>query len=396
MNELHDIAKWAAQRVPHTVSYVEKLPGPKFYAYGREYVSFSTNNYLSLASSTRLISAARSGLELYGVGNCESRLLGGNLEIYDNLEKKIAKQKHTEDSVLFATGYLTNLGILSSLPKTGQYARIYGYKAKGKHKYEYFSDEFNHISIREGIRNSGADRQSYRHSDLDHLEKLLRKSKADSRIIVTDGVFSQDGDIADLPGILTLAEKYDAIIYVDDAHGTGILGTSGAGITEFYGVKSPRIIQMGTLSKAYGAIGGFVATDSNIADVLRLSCSAYGFTSTLPPDQAFAVSEALDIVAQEPERREALWANQRYFVSKMAGLPYRLISTATPIVPIMIGNEEASDIMAQVLFTEGIYVDAVKFPAVPFGKSRLRVQLNSGHTNEQIDHLIDVLEKALS
>src|SRR5262249_15411421 len=161
----------------------------------------------------------------------------------------------------------------------------------------------NHLSIREGIRMSGADQHRFRHCDLDHLETLLRKSDAGSRIIATDGVFSQDGDIADLPGLLALAERYDAMLYVDDAHRTGILGANGGGISEHFGVKSSRLIHMGTLSKAYGAIGGFVATNAAIAEILRLSCSAYGFTSTLPPDQALAVSEAIDAVQDEPKRR---------------------------------------------------------------------------------------------
>jgi Aminotransferase class I and II/Domain of unknown function (DUF4118) len=205
-------------------------------------------------------------------------------------------------------------------------------------------------------------------------------------------VFSQDGDIADLPGLLALAERYDAMVYVDDAHGTGVLGRNGEGTSEHFGVKSPRLIQMGTLSKAYGAIGGFVATDADIGEVLRLSCGAYGFTSTLPPDQVLAVSEAIDAVRDEPERRQRLWNNQRYFVARMAQLPYVLVSTATPIVPIMIGEEARAEQFAAMLRTEGMHVDAVKFPAVPIRKSRLRVQLNAGHTRAQIDNLIDILD----
>ena len=392
MKELYDIAAWIAQGSPHELKSVDSLPSPTFKANGEMQVSFSTNNYLSLASSPRLIRAARRGLERYGVGNCKSRLLGGNLEIYDALEAKLARLKHKDSAVLFATGYLTNLGVLSTLPRIGQYARIYGYRAKGMASYAYFSDEYNHLSIREGIRNSGADKHTFRHGDLDHLETLLKKAEADRRIIVTDGVFSQDGDIANLPGLLALAERYDATVYVDDAHGTGVLGKNGGGISEHFDAHSPRLIHMGTLSKAYGAIGGFVATDEAIAHVLRLTCAAYGFTSTLPPDQAFAVSEAIDAVRDEPQRRLRLWDNQRYFVERMKQLPYTLVSTQTPIVPIMIGDEAQADRIAAVLEAERIHVDAVKFPAVGLHKSRLRVQLNAGHTRAQIDHLVDILE----
>jgi len=391
MREINDIATWVSQAAPHELKFVDSLPAPDFRVGNEVHVSFSSNNYLSLASSKRLIAAARRGLERYGVANCESRLLGGNLEIYDALEAKLAGLKKKDAAVLFATGYLTNLGVLSSLPRAGQYARIYGYRAKQAARYAYFSDQFNHLSIREGIRGSGAESYTFKHGNLDHLETLLRKSQEDHRIIVTDGVFSQDGDIADLPGLLALAERYDAMVYVDDAHGTGVLGANGDGTSEHFGVTSPRLIQMGTLSKAYGAIGGFVATDHAIAEILRLSCAAYGFTSTLPPDQAFAVSEALDAVRDEPQRRERLWDNQRYFVERMRELPYELISTQTPIVPIMVGDEAKADALAAVLEAERIHVDAVKFPAVPMRKARLRMQLNAAHSRAQIDKVIDIL-----
>lgn len=391
MRELREIAAWVALGSPHKLKSVDSLPSPTFNVAGEQQVSFSSNNYLSLASCPRLVAAARRGLERYGVGNCESRLLGGNLEIYDALEAKLARLKHKDAAVLFATGYLTNVGVLSMLPRIGQYARMYGYPAHGATSYAYFGDEYNHLSIREGIRTSGATRHTYRHRNLDHLETLLRKSDADCRVIVTDGVFSQDGDIADLPGLLALAERYDATVYVDDAHGTGVLGDHGGGISEHFNVHSPRLIHMGTLSKAYGAIGGFIATDTPIAQLLRLACASYGFTSTLPPDQAFAVSEAIDAVRDEPERRRRLWDNQRYFVEQMARLPYSLVSTETPIVAIMIGDEAKADRLAGIIEADRLHVDSVKFPAVGLHKARLRVQLNAAHTRAQIDHLVGVL-----
>ena len=205
MKEFRDIAAWLAQSTSYSVEYVDSLPSPTFRVNGQSQVSFSSNNYLALASSSRLIAAARRGLETYGVGNCESRLLGGNLQLYDALERRLATLKHKESAVLFATGYLANLGVLSTLPRTGKFARIYGYRMRGAHTYAYFSDEFNHLSIREGIRMSETERYMFRHGDMDHLEMLLRKSDASSKIIVTDGVFSQDGDIAPLPDMLALA-----------------------------------------------------------------------------------------------------------------------------------------------------------------------------------------------
>ena len=391
MKEFQDIARWLEERgAVHLIPRVESLPSPAFRMDGADHVSFSTNNYLGLASHPRMIAKARDGLERYGVGNCESRLLGGDLEIYDELEQKLAKLKGKDTALLFATGYLTNLGVLSSLVKTAQFARMYGYRTRVRHSYAFFSDEYNHVSIREGIRLSGADRLTFRHLDLDHLETLLKGSEATTKIIVTDGVFSQDGDIAPLPELLDIAERYDAMVYVDDAHGTGVLGPNGGGVTEHFNIDNPRLICMGTLSKAYGAIGGFIATDKYIGELLRLTCSAYGFTSTLPPDQVFAVSEAIDIVVDEPERRQRLWDNQRYFVESMKGLPYKLVSTTTPIVPVLIGDEVLTDQLSELLRSVGLHVDSVKFPAVPKNQGRLRVILNAGHTREQIDMLVSV------
>jgi len=391
LQEFVEMAEWLALQNLHVGVPVDTLPSPAFNANGRRYVSFSTNNYLSLASSTRLIDAAKRGLETYGVGNCESRLLRGNLAIYSELERKLAACKKKDAAVLFATGYMANLGVLSALPQTSKYARVYGFTSAREYTYAYFSDELNHISIREGIRMSGAARATYRHLDLNHLEALLKKSAATTKIIVTDGVFSQDGDIAPLPDLLQLAERYDTTVYVDDAHGTGILGEHGGGIAEHFGIASERMIYMGTLSKAYGGIGGFIATDSHIAKILRLACTAYGFTSTLPPDQAAALSEAVDMVRDEPDRRARLWENQGYFVTRMSELPYRLISTDSPIVPILVGDEDIADGLALSLGKVGIHVDAVRFPAVPLRKARLRIQLNAGHTKQNIDLLIDTL-----
>lgn len=392
MKEFEDIAHWlGSQNAHHEIPTASTLPDPTFISEGRQYVSFSTNNYLGLATSKRLVDKARQGLEQYGVANCESRLLGGDLDIYRALEAKLAALKHKESAVLFATGYLTNLGVLSSLVKSSQLARLYGFKPERHYSYTFFTDVYNHISIREGIRMSGAKSISYRHNDLDHLESKLKNSGDQLKIIVSDGVFSQDGDIAPLPGLIELAERYDATVYIDDAHGTGVLGKHGGGISEHFDAYSPRLIQMGTLSKAYGAIGGFIATESYIAEILKMSCSAFGFTSTLPPDQVFAVSEAIDMSRDEPERRQRLWDNQHYFVAKVEKLGYQLISKDTPIIPILIGGERECDRFSRVLKEEGFHVDAVKFPAVGIKQSRLRFILNANHTQGQIDKLVDVL-----
>lgn len=392
MHDLIEIAQWLNGRsIYHDTGIHTTLPDPTFIADGRTLVSFSTNNYLALANHPRLVQAAKQGLDRYGVGNCESRLLGGDLDVYRELEARLGALKGKTDAVLFVTGYMTNIGVLSSLVKASALARLYGYRAKTRRKYAYYTDEYNHISIREGIQMSGALRYTYRHGDMGHLESLLKTGNGATPIIVSDGVFSMEGTIAPLPDLVMLAERYGAILYIDDAHATGVLGQHGGGTSEHFGCYSPNIIQMGTLSKAFGAIGGFVAVEREMADVIRLTSSAYGFTCPPPPDQASALIAALDLLAEEPHRRQKLWDNQCYFVERMRLSGYRMLSTETAIIPVLIGDANTCIRYAQALREEGIHVDAVQFPAVPLGQARLRFMMNAGHTREQIDRVIAVM-----
>lgn len=392
MKDLRDIAAWMAARGTHRDDLVPTtLPDPEFRSDGRRLVSFSSNNYLALATSARLRARAHAALDEYGVANCESRLLGGNLEIYERLEARLAEIKHKDAALLFATGYLTNLSVLPMLVKSSNLARAFGYLPTTAWKHAYFTDEFNHLSIREGIRASGAPAFAYRHLDMNDLERKLCSSPAQIRIIVTDGVFSQHGDIAPLPDMLALAERYDAVVYIDDAHGTGVLGPTGAGTSEHFDVDSDRIIQMGTLSKAYGCIGGFVATESYVAEILRFGCSGFGFTSTLPPDQAAALLEAIDMVTDEPHRRRRLWENQRCFVSHLRARGIEPLCDATPIVPVHVGDEDACVRIAVGLREVGYHVDAIVFPAIGDGMSRLRFIMNANHTSAHIEGVVSAL-----
>jgi glycine C-acetyltransferase len=394
MHDLSDIADWLQHHpIYHNSSVHSTLPDPVFVTRGESVVSFSTNNYLALANHPRLVDAAKQGLDRYGVGNCESRLLGGDLEVYRTLEARLGALKHKSDAVLFVTGYMANIGVLSSIVKAATLARLHGFRAKRRHKYAYYSDEFNHISIREGIQMSGALRYNYRHCDMNHLESLLQAGAGEGTtpIIVSDGVFSMEGTIAPLPELVALAERYGALLYIDDAHATGILGANGGGTSEHFNCYSPCIMQMGTLSKALGSIGGFVAVERDVADVIRLTSSAYGFTCPPPPDQAAALLAALDLLEEEPQRRQRLWDNQRYFIERMAPLGYTIMSTATPIVPVLIGDAETCQRYAIALRKEGIHVDAIQFPAAPVGQARLRFMMNAGHTRAQIDHLVSVM-----
>ena len=392
MRDLEDLGAWMASRDEgRDVLIPTTLPEPTFTSNGRLLVSFSSNNYLALATSSRMKLRAHAALERFGVGNCESRLLGGNLELYEQLEARLATLKHKEAALIFATGYLANLSVLPTLVKASNLARAFGYAPRRNWKHAFFTDEFNHLSIREGIRSSGAPAFAFKHLDMNDLEEKLGRSDAHIKIIVTDGVFSQHGDIVPLPDMLALAERHDATVYIDDAHGTGVLGPTGGGTTEHFDVESPRIIHMGTLSKAYGCIGGFVATQDYIAEILRIGCSAYGFTSTLPPDQAAAVLEAIDIVRDEPERRRRLWENQRHFVERLCTRGLTPLSSVTPIVPVHVGDDAQCVRMAAAMRSAGFHVDAILFPAIAPGQSRLRFILNAHHTTEQIDGVVDVL-----
>ena len=392
MKDLADIAVWmATQEKDHADLNPTTLPDPTFIYEGRELVSFSSNNYLGLATSARMKAKAHAALDRYGVGNCESRLLGGNLEIYDRLEARLAEIKHKDAALVFATGYLTNLGVLPTLVRASTLARAFGYTPHTNWKHAFFTDEFNHMSIREGIRASGAPSFAFKHLDMNDLEERLRSSAAQIKIIVTDGVFSQHGDIVPLPDMIALAERYDAAVYIDDAHGTGVLGPTGGGTTEHFGIDNPRIIHMGTLSKAYGCIGGFVATDPHIVGILRIGCSAFGFTSTIPPDQAAALLEALDMVRDEPERRQRLWDNQRYFVRRMTDAGFTPLATETAIVPLHIGDERTCRRITAALRAAGVHVDGIEFPAVGIGQSRLRFIMNANHTAEHIDRVVETL-----
>ncbi|MCU6496346.1 pyridoxal phosphate-dependent aminotransferase family protein [Rugamonas sp. A1-17] len=392
MHDLRDIADWLKQHpVHHDLRLRGTLPDPV--CVGEPVVSFSSNNYLALAGHPRVVAAAGDGLRRHGVGGGESRLPGGDLAIYRELEARLAALQHKSDAVLFASGYMANLGVLSSIVKAATLARLHGYRARKRHKYAYYSDECNHVSIREGIQLSGALRYNYRHGDMDHLESLLKAGAEEGAtpVIVSDGVFGMEGTIAPLPALVELAERHGALLYIDDAHATGVLGAHGGGTAEHFGCHSPCLMQMGTLGKALGAGGGFVAVERDMADVIRLTSAAYGYSRPPPPSQAAALLAALDVLEEEPQRRQRLWDNQRDFIERMAPLGYTFVSTATPILALVVGEVETCQRYAIALRKEGIEVEAVQFPAAPVGQARLRFVMNAGHTGAQIDHVVRVM-----
>jgi predicted pyridoxal phosphate-dependent acyltransferase len=345
---------------------------------GKEVIQFSSNNYLGLASHPRLKEKAAKAVEQYGCGSVASRLVSGNLNLYEELEKRLALFKHTPSALVFNSGYLANLGIISSLMKEGDVI---------------FSDELNHASIIDACRMSRAEVIVFRHRDLDNLEQLISKRKERKKLIVTDGVFSMDGDIALLPDLVGIAERYSALLMVDDAHATGVLGKRGSGTIEHYGLEGKIDIQMGTLSKALGGFGAFVAGDHELRDYLVNMSRALIFTSALPPSILASGIAALEVIEEEPELRMRLWENVEFFKPRVEALGLRITNTETPIIPVIIGDPQMTLKMADMLFSEGILIQAIRPPAVPEGTSRLRIALMSTHTHDELESALHALEK---
>lgn len=375
---------------------VDQLPNPEMIVDGKKVVSFCSNNYLGLAKRKEILEAAQKALMTYGNGTCESRRLGGDLRILEELEKKIAKFKGTESAIIFATGLLTNVGTIPSLTDSRRYCgQFYGKKYPDKeiNNEIILSDEKNHRSIQMGIKLSHAEVFKYKHCDVEDLHRLLKLNKDKHILIVTDGVFSMDGDLAPLDKIVGVAKEFGATIMVDDAHGTGVFGKYGRGTPEHFGVEKDIHIKMGTLSKAFGGLGGFVAADEKVIKMLKITSSGYYFTSSLPADQAAGLIKAFEIVENEPQLRENLWQNIYDVTKRLKFLGFNIPERFSCIIPVRIGNEQKSLLAEQILLKEGVLCSSVRAPAVPHGKAQLRITLSSPHTKAHIDSLIFGLAK---
>lgn len=345
---------------------------------GKTFLHFSSNNYLALAGHPTLKSAAIKAIQDWGVGGGASRLVSGNSRLYFELETRIAKFKNTESALVFPSGYAANIGSIGALAQ--------------KHDL-IFADRLCHASLIDGARLSKATLRVYRHKDTEQLAKLLRREKKKGQtIIITDGVFSMDGDIAPLAEILRLAEEFDALIYLDDAHATGVLGPNGGGTCDHFGLSSPRIIQMGTLSKALGSLGGFIATDQVFIEYLINKARPFIYTTALPPALLATALAGFDLIENDPEIRNRLWQLTRHVRTQINQMGFNTCGSETPIIPILIGPTETALTFSQKLVEEGIYIPAIRPPTVPDGTSRLRISLMATHTDEQIQFLLNSLE----
>lgn len=347
---------------------------------GREVINFCANNYLGLSSHPRIIEAAKKGLDTRGYGMSSVRFICGTQDIHRELEKKIANFFEKDDAILYAAAFDANGGVFEPLFNE-QDAII--------------SDELNHASIIDGIRLCKAERYRYKHADMEDLENQLKAaSSARFKVIATDGVFSMDGDIAKLDQICDLAEKYDALVMVDDSHAAGFIGKNGKGTPEYHGVLDRVDIITGTLGKALGgAMGGYITAHQEIIDMLRQRSRPYLFSNSLSPVIVSAALEVFNLISSTTELRDKLMWNAEYFKEKIQKLGFDIKPTQSAIVAIMLYDAKLSQDFAAKLLDEGIYVIGFYYPVVPKGQARIRVQLSAAHNKEHIDKAIEAFEK---
>jgi 8-amino-7-oxononanoate synthase len=346
---------------------------------GKRVLMFSSNNYLGLANHPGLKKASMDATSCYGTGSGASRLISGNMRIHRALENELALFKGTDRALLFSSGYHANLGVISALAGEGDLI---------------LSDELNHASIIDGCRLSRAEVRVYKHANMSSLEEVLKRSSIfKNRLIITDSVFSMDGDIAPLHDIIDLAEKYSARVMVDDAHGTGVLGEKGTGAIEHFGLEGRVEIQMGTLGKALGSFGAYIAGSEDLIQYLVNKARSLLYTTALPPSVCGATLAALKILGERPDLISQLRNNTIYFRKRMMDLGYLIPAGETPIVPLVVGNPSVTMEMAQTLLDEGVYVQGIRPPTVPDGTSRLRITLMASHTKEQLDFCLRAFEK---
>ncbi|EMR73494.1 Aminotransferase, classes I and II superfamily [Thermoplasmatales archaeon SCGC AB-539-N05] len=347
---------------------------------GKECIMLASNNYLNLANHPKLKEATIRAVEKYGAGAGSDWSIAGNMDIHQELHQKIAEFKNTEDAVTFQTGFAVNAGVIPQLV--------------GKEDI-LISDELNHGSIIDGVRLSKANRAVYAHSDMGELEKALKEAdKQDYRrgIVVTDGVFSMDGDIAKMDKIYKLANEYGAMTYVDDAHGEGVLG-NGYGIGKEFNLEKEIDFQMGTFSKAFGSFGGMLAGSKDLVKYAYNTSRTWLLSAAFPPHVAAANIAALDVVKNEPERIKKLWDNTKYFKKEIESLGFNTGNSQTPIIPAMIGDSNKAQKLASRLYDEGIFALAIVFPMVGRDKARIRNQMNAGMSREDLDTILRVYEK---
>jgi len=345
---------------------------------GKKYLNFTTYSYLGLLGHPKINEAAKAAIDRFGSGTHGVRILAGTTSIHVALENRIATYKKTDDSIAYSSGYVTNLSTISTLTGNGD---------------EIFCDIINNASIYDGCLLSRAKFTRFKHNDMEDLENHLKNSKAVGKLIVVDAVFSMDGDIAPLPKLIELARKYDCLLMVDEAHSLGVLGKTGHGIMEHFGLKEGIDIQMGTLSKTIPAIGGYIAAKKDIIDLLKYNARAFVFSAALPPPAAEAARVSFDVLEEEQWRLERLRDNISYYIKSLNQAGFDTGVSQTAIVPIILKDEWMTLETTRLLFEEGVFIMPILPPAVPPNTSRLRANVTASHTREDIDYMVDALSR---
>ncbi len=360
---------------------LESAQSPEITIDGEKYILLSSNSYLGLTVEPKVIKAAIAAIEKYGTGSGGSRLVSGSTDLHRQLEQRIAKFKKTESAILFSTGYLANVGTISTLI--------------GKDDIVY-SDELNHASIIDGCRLSKPKIRIYKHLDTEHLKDLLEKDVNNKckKLIVTDTVFSMDGDLAPLPEIADLADKSGCMFMIDEAHSTGVLGKRGSGGTEYFGIEDRVPIVMGTLSKAVGSLGGYIAGSQKLIDFIRNRVRSYIFDTSLPASSLAASLAAIDIIEFEPGRREYLWKLINKFKKGLEEIGLTILPSHSAVIPVLIGEAQSTLGFAKSLRENGIYTPAVRPPSVPEGMCRIRATLMAKHSEKQIEKALEAFRNA--
>lgn len=358
---------------------------PKALIDGEDFLTFSSNNYLSLAKNKEIVGIVSENVEKYGVGSGSTRLLSGTLDLQVEFEKKLAKFLGFDDSITFSSGYLANVGVIRMLVDPFPYFSLFP-----ERKGIIISDELNHASIIDGVRLSKSEKVVYKHSDMADLEKILKKYKNRRKLILTDGIFSMDGDMADLKNIVKLAHEYDALTMVDDSHGVGVLGPNGEGTAHHLGVAEDVDIIMGSFTKGFGSIGGFISANQDICDYLRITARSYIFSDPIIPAVVAGLIKSLDIIENEKDRRKGVLDNADYLRKSLRKVGFTVLGEESTIVPILIGSEDKAIEFYELLSKNRILAPCIRRPAVKKGKERIRFSVMTNHTKEQLDKLISV------
>lgn len=346
---------------------------------GKEVIMLCSNNYLNLSTHPKIIEAAVEAAKKYGAGSGSVRAIAGTMALHVEVEKKLAKFKGTEAALVYQTGFAANAGLIPQLVDKGDIV---------------ISDELNHGSIIDGVRLSRADRAIYKHKDMGELENILREADKKYRriLIVTDGVFSMDGDIAPMDKIVKLAEEYGAMTYVDDAHGEGVIGPDGRGIGAHFGLKGKIHVEMGTFSKAYGVVGGLIAGSQDLINFAYNKSRTWLLSGSHPPAVAAAQLAALEVLETEPQHVRKLWENTKYFKKELNSMGFDTGNSETPITPIIVGESAKAKELSDKLFNEGIFALPIVYPMVAKDKARIRTIMNAGLTKEDLDYVLEKLE----